>query len=544
MDQPVTKETEIDDVGAPVDQPVTKETEIDRPDIFAQTFGPFVISWLPFIYLASLIICFFIVEQEIQPSGRQRQLMDLSLRVTSYYTILVGGLAVLAQLVFFTGKTKNFLFNFFFQILLIWGYVALVNLFLTAFGYIFTYAVEQGKSKFQKPDQTLIPILFDTRLSRRPLTDSFFAASSYLGASNAGFLRVVLDTFSSGSYTGLEAGIETTKSYLLGKNCVNTWGGNQKSLAFNPVKRDFSENFMGRLAWYLEDSALAGTDGVTGTGISCALLRIVRYAQVLTGILVADDFFKMAINDSNLLKNKLRNPTQSDPFNKASRFLKRNGMICNKRDFGNYLAYLQGENSFYELSLQKSLIFKAMNSVDGAFEEYALRTGQKIGDAAFTITEFDEKLFANLGNRASLVRQEFNKLKLQESQRDFKPLSVGTVYDFADNWAAMGFNPRLIFDAVNSGQLDRSDRIPTELALNFIGNETQVGALTYPADKEVQDAIARTIREYPDTSGCEFGASPYTCCDTTFRPFDENLGAVKKSPFGPFGSYKIYPKRY
>ena len=114
------------------------------PDVFTNTFGPFVLNWAPYIYLACLVICFFVVEQEIQPSGRQRQLMDLSLRMASYYTILAAAIAVLTEVVVFFGRTRNFVASFFLQILLIWAYVTFFNLFLTAFGYTWTFAVEQG----------------------------------------------------------------------------------------------------------------------------------------------------------------------------------------------------------------------------------------------------------------------------------------------------------------------------------------------------------------------------------------------------------------
>lgn len=523
--------------GSEKGSPNSEETEK-----LVRLFVEFVFKTLPIIYLASLIICFFVVRQEVQPHAQTRQLADLSTRVTSYYAILAGAIAVLGYLVFVTGKSKIFIVNIALQILLIWACVAFLNLFLTAFGYIWTYAVEQGGKRFLRPEQNLVSILFDTRLCRRPLTNSILGASSYLGPSKAGILRALADNIFDGYYTLIEGGLDTAASYLSGKNCTNTWGGSNKNLLFRPVKRDYSENFMGRLAWFLEDAALSDTDGFTETTLSCGLLRAVRYIQLFGGILLADDFFKLAINDSDLETNTaIRKPTQSDPFNTAYRFLKREGAICNKTDFANYLAYLKGENRLYELSVQKSMILQAMNKVDGAYEEYAERTSQSVGGANFALKSFDDDLFRNLGTKESQVRREFQRVREEEKRRDFRFLTAGAIYEYANEWAAIGFNPSLIFDAVESGQLDKNDPLPRDLALHFTGNRVSLGAITYPEDEEVQDAIARTIEEFSSYSGCEFGVSEYSCCDTRFRPFDENLGAIKRKK-GQF--YKIYPVRY
>lgn len=531
----------------------------------------FVLQRLPGIYLASLLIGFFMVNDKILPEGRVAALLDVSSRICAYYAVLAAFIGFTLEFLYMASgapvKSEDkpqklvdrilnellpssaglFLFKFIAQVVLLWALVCYYNLFLTAFGHLWTFVVEQANDSVQPPQQTLLEILFDTRLSRRPLS---FGIGTFFGFGPlfTETAKLVTGVATGGTTSAIDFGGETVKAYFTGRTCENTWGQANKTMLFQPVKRDYNENFMGRLCWLVEDAAIGPTDGVTGVALSCAALRFSRAICVLLGLLAADSFFQAAVSDNNLETNQFAAPKEPDVFNKSSAFLKRNGLVCSTVDFANFLGAIKGgDNGVYKLSVQKSLLIEAMNRVDGSYEEYAKKTGQKIGAASFQIKDYSNVLEILSAQTSQRVKTEFERLGIEltgfRNNALVNPEKARIVYDFANEWNAMGFNSGPIFRAVEEGKLDPEQPIPKEYALNFMGLPATIEGEFIPLDPEVQDAVTRTVKLFPDPS-CELGFSKHSCCDTVFRPFNDNLGAKKKLTSFYNGYYKVNPIRY
>ena len=473
----------------------------------------FVTSRLPYIYLACLITAFFVARAKVDPAARVDAVLEVSTTMTMYYAFLSFAIG------FFLNIPLVFN-NLVFQLLLLWAIVAYYNLFLTTFAHLWTFAKSVGEETVE-PEQNLLNILFDTRLKRIESAPLF-----------AWVLGIPLPNFEAGSKF-----FEPLKVIFTGKECKNTWSGNNRRLLFS-FSSEVSENFMGKLCWYLEDSAL-GIESNTGGFGRCGWLRVVQILYSVLGFATADSFYKMAINDNSLEESVFRKQSSDDIFNKGNKFLRQNGVACRKQDLRSFYAAISGSSNQYQNTLATSRILSAISQVDGAVEDYAKFTGQSAGSPNFTLEPLDERILNKFSSEfKTKVTRKYQGLTSDFVQRkliDFTKVSA--YYDNALLFQSLGLTPGLIVQEVNEGRLSLNQDLPEEHGKFLIGQAATINGQFYPENQSVIDARNRGIENFGPQNDCEFAYNSFSCCDTRFRPFDSNKGTLKRK--SPLGFYKI-----
>lgn len=474
----------------------------------------FVTSRLPYIYLASLILAYFVARAKVDPEARVEAVIEVSATLTMYYAFLAFAIGFLVNL-------PPVFANLIFQVILLWAIVAYYNLFLTAFGYVWTFAKKAG-GESQQPEQNLLNILFDTRLVR-PKPKALY---DYLGDIPVPTIELL---FKFG---------EPVWVWLSGKECTNTWSGPNRRLTFVLNPKDVSENFMGKLCWYLEDSALGGESSLGGAG-RCGWLRVMQALYTFLGFFSADSFFQMAINDNSLDQSPFRAQSVDDIFNPGNKFLRQNGVACNKNDLSDFFTAISSSSDRYQRSLQASRIISAINKVPFSLEDYAKQTNQDITSPNFTLTPLDERVLDKFSPEfSSSVRTQY--LQLTNAFTQQKSIDFTKVYAYYDNremFNALGLRTDLIQREVDERRLGLNQDLPEEMGKYLLGDAATINGVDYDLDTRVREAAERAIANFGDQNDCQFEWKDFSCCDTKFRPYNPDLGERKVELVGTSGRY-------
>jgi hypothetical protein len=302
------------------------------------------------VYLSSLIIAYFYCTSsvEIEANEIAANAFDISNRICAYYMIVVVVLGFLWQMM------KYPLLNIFAVIGLIFAYVTIWNLFLTAFSHFFTYLIVLNK--VNDNDQTLVRSLFDTRMIRRPSSKSIFGR--LFEGTSLDKIGNVIDNLSANFFS---ATWDAFSYSITGIGCNNSWGGINGTLLWEPVNISFSENVVGKFAWWSENAIIENKEGFG----SCSALYILRFFNnYVFGITTSDQFFSYVIEASIPSSIEEENIKVSD----GALFLKNNGIACTGTDFSYFIANLQdleADDVYYGKLYSQTATANAANKREG-----------------------------------------------------------------------------------------------------------------------------------------------------------------------------------
>lgn len=481
----------------------------DYKELFDDTFIYDLASimsryFLP-VYLSSLIIAYFYCTQsyQVERSETAFNVFDISNRIFTCYMIIVVLLGFLWPIVSSTkililgiiGSTAQSLA----VICLIFVYVILFNLFLTAFSHFYTYLMVLNKQNSN--EQSLIRVLFDTRMVRRPLTRSIFGR--VFEGTIFGQAGDILDNTSSNFYSTTW---DALTSSITGNKCSNSWGGNNNSLIWQPVNISFTENVVGKLSWLLEEQIITSSNTLKG----CTGLYFLRFfTNYLSGISTSDAFFVNVISYS--IPETKRTVDINTKF--ASEFMKRKGIACKGEDFAYYIEQLKDfdKRDDYESLFERTAILNAANKRNGL--------PKRLNEVDLNLQKLNESDRNFLQSEIKLFNDKLNQRLTEERKVDFY------IRNRAD-FIGIGFNLKYLEDALRKGKIKINDTISQEHARAMIGFAAVLDGNNIRTDITTQDKIMRSIRLFGDFD-CSMGKSfraLNSCCNVENRPYQSEKG--------------------
>ncbi|MCP4483694.1 MAG: hypothetical protein GY823_03905 [Flavobacteriaceae bacterium] len=481
----------------------------DYKELFDDTFIYDLASimsryFLP-VYLSSLIIAYFYCTEsyQVERSETAINVFDISNRIFACYMIVVVLLGFLWPIVSSSyavnlgiiGSTAQSLAF----ICLIFAYVILFNLFLTAFSHFYTYLMVLNKQ--DSNEQSFIRVLFDTRMVRRPLTRSIFGR--VFEGTIFGQAGDILDNTSSNIFSTTW---DAVTSSISGSKCSNSWGGNNNSLLWQPVNISFTENVIGKFSWWLEEQFIRNRDTLEG----CTLLYYVRFfTNYLSGISTSDAFFANVITYS--IPETKRTFNVNTKF--ALEFMKSKGIACNGQDFAYYIEQLKD--------------FDKRDDYENLFKTTAILNGaNKRNGLPKRLNEVDLNLEKLLQSDRDFLQSEINLFYDKLNQRLTEERKVDFYIKNRADFIGIGFNLKYLEDALKQGKIKISDTITQEHAKAMIGYATELYGKNIRTDIITQDKIMRSLRLFGDFD-CSMGKSVSalnSCCNVETRPYQLDKG--------------------
>jgi hypothetical protein len=457
------------------------------------------------VYLSSLIVAYFYCTQsyQVERSETAVNVFDISNRIFSCYMIVVVLLGFLWPIIL-SPKTVNLgiiasTVQSIAVLCLIFAYVILFNLFLTAFSHFYTYLMVLNEQ--DSNEQSLIRVLFDTRMVRRPLTRSIFGR--VFEGTIFGQAGDILDNTSSNIFSTT---YDAVTSSITGNKCSNSWGGNNNSLLWQPVNISFSENVIGKLSWWLEEQVIRSRNTLEG----CTLLYYVRFfTNYLSGISTSDAFFVNVISYS--IPETKRTVNINTEF--ASEFMKSKGIACKGEDFAYYVEQLKDfdKRDDYERLFERTAILNAANKRNGL--------PKRLKEVDLNLEKLIKSDRDFLQSENNVFYDNLNKRLTEERKVDFY------IRNRAD-FIGIGFNLKYLEDALREGKIQINDTITQEHARAMIGYATELYGKNIRTDILTQDKIMRSLRLFGDFS-CSMGLSETTfnsCCNVETRPYQIDKG--------------------